>query len=127
MRDSCKWALLVGLAIALYCSGCVTPGSDPVVVNAERTTQLALDVFDTFLLWEYTNRETLQVFDPKIKEAADFIGARGQAWLETARAMTKAYKENRSPENRANLNTALAVLRAGMGEAERYFVKGVRQ
>jgi len=113
------------LLALLLAQGCVTPGSDPVVVNAERTTQLALDVFDTFLLWEYTNRATLQVLDPKIKDAADFIRARGQTWLETARAMTKAYKENRTFENKANLNTALAVLRAGMGEAERYFVKGV--
>lgn len=119
--------LLSCLLVPALNTGCVTPGNDPVVVQAERTTQLALDVFDTFLLWEHNNRQALLDLDPKIKVAADFIRERGQTWLETSRAMTKAYKENRSDANKANLDTALAVLRAGVGEAQKYFVKGVQR
>lgn len=113
--------------LALALTGCVTPGNDPVVVNAERTTQLAVDLFDTFLAWEHSNRELLLATDPRIKEAADFIRLRGQSWLETTRAMTKAYKQNRNNANRANLDTALAVLKVGVNEAQRHFVKGVNQ
>jgi hypothetical protein len=90
-----------------------------VAVNAERTTQLAVDVFDSFLLWEYTHRADLSG-RPQIKVAADFIRARGQTWLTTARAMTKAYKQNRTDDNRANLDTAVAVLRQGIVEARKY-------
>jgi hypothetical protein len=97
----------------------VAPGNDPLVVNAERTTQLAVDVFDTFLQWEHTHRDTLAAV-PEIRRAADLIRAKGQDWLLTARSMTTAYKANRTPENQANLQTAIAVLRRGITEATQY-------
>lgn len=113
----------IALLMILMASGCVSPGNDPVVVNAERTTQLAADVFDTFLLWERENREALRSI-PEIKKSADFIRARGVTWLETARSMTKAYKHSRTPENRANLDTALAVLRQAVTEVRTYMAQG---
>lgn len=117
-------AAMVPLSLMLVGCGSIQPGHDPVVVNAERTTQLAVDVFDTFLQWEYANREALSA-TPEVRQSADFIRARGQDWLVTARSMTQAYKRNRTPENKANLDTAMAVLRAGITQARHYLEVGV--
>ena len=114
------------LTILLLASGCssVEPGNDPLVVNAERTTELAVDTFDLFLRWEYDNRATLATV-PQIRRSADRIRAEGQSWLTTTRTLTTAYKANRSPENKANLETALTVLRAALAEARTYLENGL--
>jgi hypothetical protein len=101
----------------------VAPGHDAVVVNAERTTQLAVDTFDVFLKWEHDNRTTLSSV-PEIRKVADQIRDDGESWLTTARAMTRAYKENRTPENKANLQTAVAVLRTALDKARLYLERG---
>ena len=115
---------LVPLSLVLVGCSAIQPGNDPVVVNAERTTQLAVDVFDTFLKWEYDNRQALSV-TPEVRKTADFIRGKGQDWLVTARSMTKAYKQNRTPENQANLDTAMAVLRMAVTEARHYLEAGI--
>jgi hypothetical protein len=111
---------IAALAVMVL-AGCavIQPGHDPLVVNAERTTQVALDAFDAYLLWEYENRVTLSVV-PEIRQSADRIRAGGQQWLQTAREMTKAYKHNRSDDNKLNLQTSIAVLRTAIKEVERY-------
>lgn len=119
-----QFPLLAAVALILCSCSSILPGNDPVVVNAERTTQLAVDVFDTFLKWEYNNRSAL-AFKPEVKQAADFIRDNGIGWLESARSMTKAYKENRSQENKFNLDTALAILRQAISEARKYLTQGV--
>lgn len=113
-------AALLALGLGAGCSA-IAPGNDPAVVNAERTTAAALEAFDTFLLWEFQNRDTLAQV-PKIRKAADHIRANGQAWLATARTLTKAYKNNRTPENKANLATAVEVLKAATKEAQAYLL-----
>ena len=115
-----KYALTAALALMLFSGGCVTPGNDPVVVQAERATELSLDVFDSFLRWEYANQETVGC---DVKQAADRIRRDGTRWLESARALTKAYKQNRTPKNKANLDTALWVLQISVEEAISYMPK----
>ena len=111
-------ALLPLLILLASCAG-ITPGNDPVVVNAERSTVVAVDVFDTFTKWEYDNRKACAAF-PEIRESADRIRTGGPDWLASARHLTQAYKQNRTPENKANLATAIALLRAAMVEANDY-------
>lgn len=123
-----RWAapiIAAFLGVALGVSGCakILPGNDPALVNAERTTVLAVDVFDTFLKWEYENRQTLSV-QPEVKKAADLIRVKGPDWLATARSMTEAYRTGRTPENKANLETAVAILRTGIREAQKYLAAG---
>lgn len=111
---------IVVLAALLYagCAG-IEPGNDPVVVQAERTTVMAVDVFDGFLKWEYDNRAALSAL-PEIKQAADRIRAQSPAWLQTARQVTKAYKVNRTEENKATVLTWTAVLRTAITQANGY-------
>ena len=119
-------APLAALPLAFALAGCsaVSPGNDPLVVNAERTTELAVDTFDLFLRWEHDNRAVLASV-PQIRKAADRIRMNAPTWLTSARSLTKAYKANRSPENRANLETALTVLRTALAEARTYLEHGL--
>lgn len=115
-----RTSLATAVAI-LFIAGCATiePGNDKLVVQAERTTKLALETFDTLLKWEYDNREVLSPI-PEIRASADRIRERGPGWLKTARTLTKAYKENRTDENKAALETWVALLRAAIKEAQGY-------
>ncbi len=113
-------------AIALLGTGCssIAPGNDALVVNAERTTTLAVDTFDLFVKWEFDNRSVLSKV-PEIRKAADHIRTNGPTWLATARNLTKAYKANRILQNKANLETAITVLRTALAEARTYLESGM--
>jgi hypothetical protein len=112
------------LALAIAFSGCATlPGSDPVVVNSEKTTQVAFDVFDAFVTLEYNNRAQLAAVSPEIHKYAEVIRRNGLTWLGTARSLTKAYKTSRTPENKASLLTAVSVLQTAIAEAQKYIAQ----
>jgi hypothetical protein len=114
-------ALVLFAQLFVLASGCaILKGQDPIVVNAERTTAIALDVFDTFLHYEYDNREALAKISPDIHKVAETIRRHGKEWLITARNLTKAYKENRSDQNKFQLVTAISVLQSAMSESTKY-------
>jgi|ERR1022692_3817426 hypothetical protein len=108
--------------IALLFSGCATilPGNDPVVVNAERVTTIALATMDSFLQIEYLNRAQLLKVSPAIHAYAEYIRHNGVNFLDTARALTLAYKNNRTTANAATLNTAIAVLQSISTQSQLY-------
>lgn len=113
---------LISISLALVLCSCVSihPGNDPVVVNAERTTALATDTFDTLVHIEYTNRAYLLTIDPQIKVYADKVRKNSPTWLKSARIMTESYKQHRDSQHKANLNTALAVLSTATDESQHY-------
>lgn len=121
---------------AFFLNGCasVAPGSDPVVVNAERTVTVAADSFDTFLKSEYETRDALKAASPAayrevhgfaeyLRASVDDRGPRAKQWLKSARVLTAAYKTNRTPANKANLQTILNTITAAMAEAQKYLLK----
>ena len=116
---------LLPIVALLVLSSCATvqTGSDAVVVNAERFTSVAADTFDLFVHTEYDNRAYLATIDPHIHPYANYIRTNAKGWLQSARVMTKAYKQNRTPENKANLTTALATLSAAIAETQKYLIK----
>ena len=105
------------LCILLVGCAAIKPGNDPVVVRAEQTVKVAFEVCDSFLQWEHANRATVP---PEIQTYATALRDSGPIAFKTARTLTKAYKQNRSDENRANLDTALAVLLALQSESAAY-------
>lgn len=113
---------IVSVSLCLILAGCATllPGNDPVVVNAERTANLASDTFDTFLKIEYDNHAALETVSPEIGKYAETLRVHAPTWLGSLRALTKAYKFNRSPENKASLQTGVAVVVAAMTESSNY-------
>lgn len=108
------------LAMFIVSCASIQPGNDPVVVNAERTTQVAMTSFDSFLKYERSNEAALKSMNPGIHQYANTIRDNGQKWLRTARAMTQAYKYNRNAENKANLQTAIAVLQEAVNQINQY-------
>jgi hypothetical protein len=99
---------LGALSLTLVGCGSVAPGSDPVVVYAERTTLVSMDTIDAFLRYERANEAALGA---KVHDVAESLRKQAPAALRTARSATKTYKANRNSENKATLETALAVLK----------------
>ena len=78
-NQSIAAVILASLSLALLMNcAIIQPGNDKLVVNAERTTKLALESFDTFLKWEFDNREVLSPI-PEIRASADRIRSTAQA------------------------------------------------
>lgn len=109
--------ILSVLFIALIGCSTLKPEADPVVVRAEQTVKIAFDVCDAFLAWEFANRVAIP---DQIHNYATSLRDSGPLAFQTARALTKAYKQNRSAENKATLDTALAVLVAMQTQSAAY-------
>lgn len=109
----------------LLLSACVQlqSGADPVVVRAEQITASAYDTMETFKKYEFDNRATLEALNPKIETYANVIRRNGKRWLQTARSETMAYKNNRTSENKANMNTAIAVLQEAIHQIGLYMAQ----
>lgn len=116
-----KFILLLSLIVALGVTAVVTPGcawfqpstvavgSDPVVVGAEQASKLGLAFTSEFLQWEWLNRATV---GKDITRLADKVRDEFPKDHAALRAATKAYKLNRSPENKATLETVTLTLNA---------------
>jgi hypothetical protein len=103
---------LIGLmGVMCLTSGCasVDRDQDPVVVRAEQTIQGTFALADAFLGWEENNRAMAPV---QVLVFADRLREEFPPANRAARRLVKAYKANRTPENRAELATALKVLEA---------------
>lgn len=118
--------LLLLLFAILPGAGCakLDPGADAVVVRAEQSAALGAESLDAFVQYEYRNRAALWAIDHGFKGAADSIRERGPAALQTLRDATKAYKASRTPEGKASLYTALAVVEALIADANLWTGKG---
>lgn len=97
--------LLFGL-MSLSFVGCqnapvqVKAGADPIIVHAEWTAENALNVFDNFLAWDYSNPALPAGIH---KAAADLRGepgkpGRAEQSITDLRAATKVYKRAKSAE-----------------------------
>src|ERR1700726_3476877 len=119
-----KKLIFIPLTALLLCGwgpcATVQTGSDPVVVDAERATTIALATMDTFLQIEWNNKALLLKVNPAIHSYAEYIRLNGQHYLQTARALTLAYKNNRSATNAASLSTAIALLNSINAQAQTY-------
>lgn len=119
-----KTAALIPLIALIAACSSITPGNDPTVVNAERATQLALDTFNLIEKTEYDVYPALKLTNPtvagEIRTFVNKIRTESPTWLLSARDLTKAYKSNRSAANKADLDTAVAVLTQATAEAVKY-------
>ena len=102
--------LLVASPFVILHTGCAPAGAvtgDPVVVNSERAIGIAFDAVDGFLRWEHQNRAAIP---PKVHTAAQSLRRDAPDAFRNARAVLRAYKTNRTPEQKALLDTWLATL-----------------
>lgn len=125
MKPQMKFLPVYASVAVLLLSACaqLQSGADPVVVRAEQITASAYDTMETFKKYEFDNRATLEALNPKIETYANVIRRNGKRWLQTARSETMAYKNNRTSENKANMNTAIAVLQEAIHQIGLYMAQ----
>jgi hypothetical protein len=121
--------LLLIIPVAFLMAGCATikSGSDPIVVRAEQSEQVAFATFDTFLKIDNANRQFFRTSLPAVHQFAEWLrtpignppSQRGIAMIESFDKVKVAYKSNRTPDNKANLITALATLEAAIAETQK--------
>lgn len=97
------------LLLVLFLTGCATLTGDPVVVNAEKATRVAVIAFDGFTELEYNNRAALAKW-PEIRTVADHVRQIAPDLLVTVRNATKAYKRNKTTNTLNDLAGTLLVL-----------------
>lgn len=122
MKQTKLFALPILIAFLAGCAA-IQPGSDATVVNAERTTQVAYNAFDSFFHLERVNEAYIKANAPEVHRFANSLRQNAPNWLSTARILTKTYKQNRTPENKANLETAIHVLEAAIAQVQVYSVQ----
>ncbi len=118
--------LLLAIVGAFSLSGCGTTE----VAKSQQVTHAAVVDLKDFLTFEKANRDQLFKIDPSIKHFADKMRHKDcptcdqndVRWLNSAIATVDAYKNNRSPENKANMDTALAVLQELVNQITQYFL-----
>ena len=115
-----KNLILLPLLFALASCVSILPGNDPILVNAEKTTQIAYDAFDSFFALERAQEAYVKANAPAVHKFANSLRVNAPKWLATARATTEAYRLNRSVTNKANLNTAIAILNTAMSQVTVY-------
>lgn len=99
------------------------PSADPVVVNAEKTLAAARDTFKFIEHQERQNRAVFDKISTKIHPFVEYVRRNDVQWLRTAEAMKTAYKTNRSPENRANLLTAISTVSQALEQSKQYLLQ----
>jgi hypothetical protein len=114
----------IGL-LALAGAGCAVldKNADPIEVRAEQTVAMSEDTIDTFMSLEYDNDALIKEKAPAVHDFANWLaapmpwpndptnsGPRGLVIVQSANSVRKAYKANRTPENKASLTAAMAAL-----------------
>lgn len=117
------WTIPIVVVIPSALVGCATLHGDPVVIHAEQAVKIGFDICNAFVVFEH-QRNSQGELGPEVRAAAEEIRQHAPGWIESANLLIKVYKANKTPENKANLLTALAVLQAGVDEANRNLALG---
>ena len=85
---------VMALVAVLFVAACVTlkPGSDPVLVNAERSLAVATDSIDALFKVDYQYGPVIDAKVPGWKGAVNELRLRAPSILDTANAAVKAYR-----------------------------------
>lgn len=97
--------------------------SDPIVVNAEKTTHLSYDIIVACEKLEYENRNFVLANLPMVHKGVNELRLHSKQQLQTARALIAAYKLNRSPDNKFSMLTAVSVIQTAAEQAKKYMTQ----
>jgi hypothetical protein len=123
---SMLWILLLPLVCFTPACSSILPGSDPVVVHAEQVEKIAMTTFDTYVRLEFKNRDQLKKVSLDFEKAADKIRVGATNWVASLDRTILAFKHSKTPENKADLVTALATLNTALAEAEGYISRAAK-
>lgn len=109
------------LAITVLLTGCITPGHDRLLVNAERLASSAFHTVDTFLRIEYENRFELIQIEPQIHVVAEDLRENFPPAIRKLRLATEEYKRRR--DGTADLRAAIDVVQTMVDAASEQSTK----
>lgn len=111
---------VIVLAMLLGACATILPGNDPVLVNSERVTSLSYTTFDSFFALERQQEAYVKANLPEVHRFANSLRVHAPKYLASARAATEAYRLNRDEQNKANLQTAIAILQTALSQVQVY-------
>jgi hypothetical protein len=114
-------ALPLVLLIAASCAT-VTSGS-AVVVDAERSVNIAFETVDTFLYIEHNHQAEIASFSADAHQIAEALRTQGPEAFRKARRLIDVYKTSRNDEAKADMMTAVAFVSALANEVQPYLAK----
>ena len=94
--------------------------ADQIILSAEKAAETAFVTFNTFVHLERDNEALLKTVNPQIHVYANTIRDHGLDWIVSLRNATKTFKANRTPDNRASLNTVLVTLLSAIGDTNKF-------
>lgn len=102
-------ALLMVGALSMSSLGCapVAAGSDPLVVNAERSIQMSFETVDAFLQFDHANRVVIKQTAPDVHRFAEATRQSAPLMFQTAWAALADYKSAMTPQSGDKLDDAL--------------------
>jgi len=112
-------ACLCLLAILNACAS-VAPGNDPVLVNAQRTARTAHTSFDFLFKIERDNDALVRQNIPAVHTAVNELRRKAPKAEADLWSAIETYRTNRTADNKANLNTYLAVIQNLLDVAASY-------
>lgn len=124
-----KTRILLSLVLIVGVLGCtgpgcatITPGNDPVVVNAERIELSALYTADGFIEYEAANQAIIESKAPAIHSLAEKIRTDFPPALIAARKATKQYKASGLPADASVEQKAITAALALAAQAAQGFL-----
>ena len=114
-----SFALLCLFAILNACAT-IAPGNDPVLVNAQRTARTAHTSFDFLFKIERDNDALVRQNIPAVHTAVNELRRKAPKAEADLWGAIEAYRTNRTADNKANLNTYLAVIQNLLDVAASY-------
>lgn len=117
MRQLATGTMLAAMMLWVGCAQ-IQPGQDSLVVRAEQTAEVASATLTAFVTWAYNNQATV---GENVQKAANAIRLTAPKSIDSLRATTKVYKLNRTPENKATLETWLKVVEQLEREALKWY------
>lgn len=120
LRNGVAALVLATVFLPLAFSGCaiLDPSADKFIVRSQQTIQSSFVTVNSFLQLEYANRAVAQALDPSITKLADQLRETYPPINRSAWTVLDTYRNNRTPENKANLATYLAMLNEAVAQAE---------
>lgn len=116
------------LSVALFSPGCagnvkLDPAGeyhgDTFLYQTDIAITSSYAVLDTFVTWEYTNRPLLSK-QSGVTKFADSIRKDAKHWFDSAHALRATYAAQPTPENKINLQKALALIQTALTQAATY-------
>ena len=101
--------------------------ADTLVVTAQNTRKIALDVFDGLATIEAHNEETLKALSPGIHKAAEEVRRNGSKWLDELSAAIADYQKERSAASGSRLKAALKVVDDALLSASKHLTEATRK